>query len=57
MCFRMGTPQLLDLSYASTTMAEERLYVTWQDPTNSLDCPASTPTRPKTWGGIKAQYR
>ena len=32
-------------------------YVTANDPNNSTGCPGATPTVPKTWGSVKAQYK
>lgn len=33
----------------------DQRFVTWQDPSNTMNCP-SVPTKPVTWGHIKAQY-
>jgi hypothetical protein len=58
MCVNIAFATLNLAGGESTSYTYERSYVTWQDPTNSRNCPGgATPAQAKTWGAIKDQYR
>ena len=67
-CIGLEFATYLDGAMAETNFALENGFLTWNDPTNSMHCPAGvfavgtgecapTPVHAGSWGSVKASYR